>query len=158
MTLYIGFDPGLHGGIAVIGHPIEGTQARIMPVSGGEIDARTIGALICDIAYPGHNIVAVVEKVGAMPKQGVSSTFKFGKGYGTILGALGALGTRTELVTPQAWKKVILAGMGHEKADAIAWCRRAYPAVELVPPGCRVPHDGMADALCLAEYGRRAFP
>ena len=33
-------------------------------------------------------------------------------------------------------------------------CRRAFPGVSLVPPGCRVPHDGLAGALCLLEYGR----
>jgi crossover junction endodeoxyribonuclease RuvC len=158
MTIYIGFDPGLHGGVAVI-YPGGAAEAYPMLVSGGEIDARAIAVEIGSIEDNNQGpVVAIVEKVGAMPKQGVSSTFKFGKGYGTILGVLGALGIRTELVTPQAWKKVILAGMGHEKADAIAWCRRAYPAVDLVPPGCRVPHDGMAESLAIADYGRRMFP
>lgn len=106
----------------------------------------------------GDTAIAVMEKVGAMPKQGVVSTFRFGQGYGTILGVLGALGIRCELVTPQRWKAAILAGTARDKAAAIAWCRRAYPGVPLRrTERCTTDHDGMADALCLAEYGRRSF-
>jgi crossover junction endodeoxyribonuclease RuvC len=86
-----------------------------------------------------------------------------------------------ELVTPQAWKKVVLPGLIPAKAKlppdataaqkkaasaankkagkdaAIGWCRRAYPSVSLIPEGCRVPHDGIADSLCIAEYARLKF-
>lgn len=156
--IYLGFDPGLSGGLAVIdANGNAGTW--VMPVSGDEIDARALGVWVWgEVLKADSACIATVEKVGAMPKQGLASTFKFGKGYGTILGVLGALGVRCELVTPQAWKKVILAGTNHDKDAAVAWCRRAYPHVNLMrTPRCTSPHDGMADALCLAEYGRRAF-
>jgi len=92
-----------------------------------------------------------------MPKQGLSSTFTFGKGYGMIQGIMAALGVRYELVSPQKWKGVILAGTAKDKLAAIAWCRRAYPGADLVPRGCRVAHDGISDAICIAEYGRRTY-
>jgi crossover junction endodeoxyribonuclease RuvC len=60
--------------------------------------------------------LAVVEKVGAMPKQGVSSTFKFGAAYGSILGILAALKIRTILVSPTVWKGHFALGADKEKA------------------------------------------
>jgi crossover junction endodeoxyribonuclease RuvC len=156
-VIYLGFDPGLSGGLAALGLGV--STAHVMPVRGNEIDARAIGVWVWDHVLKNDSaVVACVEKVGAMPKQGLSSTFKFGKGYGTILGVLGALGVRCELVTPQAWKKVVLAGTDHSKDAAIAWCNRAYPQVSLLATErCRVPHDGMADALCIAEFARRFY-
>jgi crossover junction endodeoxyribonuclease RuvC len=155
--IWLGVDPGKSGGLASIddkGH----TEAFPMPIAGGEIAAHALGVWAC-----GHTIrhdssvLAIVEKVHAMPKQGVSSTFTFGVGYGKVLGVLGALGIRTHLVSPPAWKKLILADLPHDKDGAIAWCNRAFPRQALVLPGCRKPHDGMADALCLAEWGRRTL-
>lgn len=156
--IYLGFDPGLSGGWAAI--PDQGpVKAGIMPVSGDQIDARALGIFVWgEVLKHDSAVVACVELVGAMPKQGLSSTFKFGKGYGTILGVLGALGVRTELVTPQKWKSVVLAGTAKDKDAAIAWCRRAYPSVNLLATErSRVPHDGIADAVAICEYGRRTF-
>lgn len=150
---YWGIDPGLKGGLALILPETGEVHAYPMPVAGDELDGGLLASGLR--RYPGG--VAVVEKVGAMPGQGLSSTFKFGKGYGTVLGVCAALGLRVELVTPQKWKGEVLAGTTKDKDAAVAYCRRVFPAVELVLPRCRVPHDGMADALCLAEYGRRTY-
>lgn len=159
--IFLGIDPGLKGGLAALKGPGEsGPTASFcpMPVSGGEVDARAIGIWLWDFALKNDNqVVVCVEKVGAMPKQGVVSTFTFGVGYGKILGAAGALGMRAELVTPQAWKKVVLAGTTKDKDAAVAYCMRAWPGLSLVLPGCRVPHDGCADALCIAEFARRTY-
>ena len=46
----------------------------------------------------------VVEDVHSMPKQGVSSVFKFGMGTGIIHGVAGALRLPLTLVTPNQWK------------------------------------------------------
>ena len=153
--IYLGVDPGLAGGVACI-YP-DRVEAFVMPVQGDEIHPHALGIWAAR-AQLLDNVIAVVEKVGAMPKQGLSSTFKFGKGYGTVLGVFGALGIRTELVPPQAWKKVVLAGTNHDKDAAVAWVARAYPQVNLLRTArCTTPHDGIADAVCLAEYGKRTF-
>jgi hypothetical protein len=80
-----------------------------------------------------------------MPGQGVASSFTFGTGYRQIQGLLAGRGIPFELVTPQAWKKLVLAGTTKDKDAAIAYCRRAFPDVALVLPRCRVSHDGIAD-------------
>jgi phage tail protein X len=146
----IAIDPGLHGAIAIL-HPDGSTTAHPMPLAGKELDLVTLAEQV-ETANPAW---IVIEKVGSMPGQGVASTFKFGCGYGSLLGIAAALRVPVELVTPQRWKARVLHGTAKDKASAIAFCRRAYPGVNLVPPRCRTPHDGIADAVCLLEYGRR---
>lgn len=148
--MILGIDPGLHGGVAALG---DRDLAVPMPTAGNEIDARSLAVIIMDLMPS----VVIAEKVGAMPGQGLSSTFKFGKGYGTIIGICAAYQIRLELVTPQRWKGEVLAGTARDKQAAIDYCTRAFPHVSLIPPRCRVAQDGLADALCLAEYGRRTY-
>jgi crossover junction endodeoxyribonuclease RuvC len=151
MTNLVAIDPGLKGAIAVLSDG--GISVHRMPIAGKDLDLPTIAAII-KAASPEW---IILEKVGAMPGQGVASTFKFGKGYGMIQGIAAAMEVALELTTPQRWKKVVLHGTTKDKAAAIAFCRRAFPTIPLVPKGCRVPHDGIADALCLLEYGRRTL-
>ncbi|GAA0567591.1 hypothetical protein ACFQH5_15765 [Halomonas salifodinae] len=149
--MIVGIDPGQTGGIAYIDDASGSSHAMPMPVTGREIDGHELAN-----ALRGRSIrTVIIEKVHAMPKQGVSSTFKFGMGFGLVIGVCEALGISYRLVTPQAWKKVVLAGTAKDKDAAISFVRRAYPSVDLTPGRKRVPHDGMADALCLAEYGRQ---
>lgn len=156
--IYLGFDPGLSGGVAAIDSTTKQVTAAPMPVTGGEVDARRVGEWVYRLALKAGEgqIIAVVEKVHSMPKQGIASTFKFGKGYGVLLGVLGAYCIRTELVPPEAWKRVVLAGAASGKEAAIEWCCR-NTGIALIQPGCRKPHDGIADAICIAEYGIRTF-
>lgn len=174
-SISVGVDPGLSGGIAILG----GASPVVvsMPVTGGDIDAHAIATLLrseCPVA----DTVVGVELVHAMPRQGVSSSFSFGKGFGIVLGVVASLGLRLELIQPNAWKKRVLAGLipqkkalpkdatAREKAAAsaehkrqskqaaIAWVRRAYPNVSLIEARCRTPNDGMAEAVCIAEFVR----
>lgn len=145
----IGIDPGQQGGIAYITD--HHAEAVPMPLSGKEINGHEVAEILKTKAIE----LVVVEKVHSMPKQGVASTFKFGMGYGMILGVLEALKLPYRMVTPQGWKGLILAGTAKDKDAAVNFVRRAYPGIDLTPGAKRVPHDGMADALCIAEWGRR---
>jgi crossover junction endodeoxyribonuclease RuvC len=149
----IGIDPGFEGGIAVIDSGVV-VAAEPMPVVGAkkpEIDAqRIVGLIRC---LDPHKAVAVIEKVGARPGQGVVSMFRFGEGVGVIRGILASFGVSVLRPTPQQWKKVVLAGTAKDKDAAIQLVRDRWPDVELIPKGKRVPHNGIADAVCLAEFG-----
>ena len=151
----IAIDPGKNGGIA--SRSVGVYSAQKMPLAGKEIDLNAIAHIVKET----HVDIIVVEKASAMSKggtpQGVVSMFTYGTGYGGLLGIAAALDIRIELVQPLAWKKVVLAGTPKDKDAAIAYCRRAFPQISLVPPKCRTPHDGMADALCILEYGVRTF-
>jgi len=156
----LGIDPGLDGAVAWI-FP-DRAEARIVPTlpagqsSKRRFDARAmVEYLQC---YPVE--LAILEAVSAAPVagrvQGTTSMFSFGRGLGLWEGILAALAIPHVAVTPQVWKKSILAGTARDKPAAIAFAQGFFPDVSLLPgPRCRVPHDGLADALCLAEYGRR---
>lgn len=163
--VFIGIDPGLKGGWAVISDPGDGILGNGKPANeacgfvatDGRVDGAYFAGMLTATASPIQDCLVILEKVHSLPKQGVASTFKFGVNYGIVLGVVASLGYRMELVTPQAWKKVILAGTQKDKDAAIAWAQRAYPNVSLIPPGCRKPSDGLADALAIAAYGQRTY-
>ena len=145
--LIIGIDPGQKGGVAWCGDD-EHVFAVPMPATRKQL----FDLLVSEAGEA--KIRAVVESAHSMPGQGVSSTFKFGKGCGEILGILTALGAEIIEPTPQAWKKIVLAGTDKSKAAAIQVAENLYPDIQLIPKGCRKPHDGMADAVCLMHYGK----
>lgn len=101
----------------------------------------------------GRPDLVVIEFVGVMPGQGGVSGFTFGKGAGKLVGMCEALNWRYIEVRPQAWKAIILKDTLKDKEAAISYCRHKHSYVELIPPRCRVPSDGIADSLCMADYG-----
>lgn len=145
MNIYIGIDPGISGALGVIGP--DGAYA--IPFDEDDyIDALRA----CTMAdYTPH---AIVEHVGAMPKQGVASTFKFGTNFGWIQGVLAALEIPYELVRPLKWKREF--SCTSDKNTSIAVAKRMFPTVSLLAtPRCKKPHDGMAEALLMACYAQR---
>lgn len=148
--IYIGIDPGQDGGFAIIRNDSITCQAWD---GGCFVDA--IRKAKQEMKHVLDTVV-VVEKVGAMPKQGVSSTFTFGKSAGFIEGVLTALEMPHQLVPPKEWKKEF--GLNSDKAKSIEVCKRLFPNVNLKrTERCKKDHDGMAEALLMAEYGRRLY-
>ena len=104
--------------------------------------------------YDMFSVSCVVEHVSAMPGQGVTSCFSFGQNFGFILGLLSAYDIPYELVRPQKWKR--LFSCTSDKNTSIAVAQRLFPGVDLRrTPRCLKPHDGVCEALLLAEYCRR---
>ena len=146
--IYIGIDPGKNGGIAFI-NPTHNYQL-VYPFS-EEVLLRELGA-----CYKDYDMKCVLEKVNAMPGQGVVSMFNFGQNYGFIQGVLKAYGIPYELVTPQKWKKEF--SCTSDKNTSIDVCKRLFPGVNLkATERCKKDHDGIAEALLIAEYGRRHY-
>ena len=129
-------DPGASGALAFFS-PVAGTLEIIdMPtveVKRGakmknEISPQMLAPLI-NARKPG---VAVLEKVGAMPGQGSSSMFQFGRGVGMVEGIVAALQIPIEYVTPQAWQK---AAVGlHQPCRLLEPLARCALALIGVPP------------------------
>lgn len=136
---YIGIDPGKSGGIAII-TPGGGTYAHKMP----ETD-RDLLDLLSEFSADDNR--AVLEQVHAMPGQGVTSTFTFGRGYGKLEMALCAALIPFETVTPQKWQKLMGCLTKGDKNVSKAAAQRLFPHL-------KVTH-AIADALLIAEYCRR---
>lgn len=154
--LYLGIDPGLRGGYAALWSNGAIAEARPLPHRDKHLNTRQLAHSLQNYAVNGRfgMLRAVVERVHAMPKQGVTSTFTFGMGFGAILGVLGALGIEAQLVEPTTWKKRILGAGPRDKAGAIGYVYATWPDAPLIQPRCRVAHDGVADALCIAQWAR----
>jgi crossover junction endodeoxyribonuclease RuvC len=142
----LGIDPGISGAVAFYFPAVpDRVVAEDMPVAGGAVDCATLAARIVQMAPD----LAIVERVGSMPGQGVSSTFKFGAAYGALHGILGALQIRTVLVTPQVWKKHFRLDSDKEKSRALALRTFAKTPEHFA----RKRDDGRAEAALLAVYG-----
>lgn len=149
--IYIGIDPGKNGGIAVMQTYIN----QIQKVGVKCYSDEDLLSILKD-AEECLQAVCYLENVHAMPKQGVSSTFNFGMNFGFIQGVLKAYGIPYELVTPQKWKKEF--SCTSDKNTSIEVCKRLFPNVNLkATERCKKDHDGMAEALLIAEYGRRHY-
>jgi crossover junction endodeoxyribonuclease RuvC len=96
----MGIDPGQSGGIALI----RGT-GKVLILETMPSTERDIWLLLKSLEELPHKVY--IEKVHAMPQQGVSSTFKFGVGYGGLRMALTAAGIPFDEVTPQLWQKAL---------------------------------------------------
>ena len=144
MSVYIGIDPGAKGGFAFISD----YGAVTFPWDDAEF-IRTLRTFPHDM-----ELIAFVEKVSAMPGNGVTGMFKFGKSAGFIEGVLSAMNIPYQLVPPQTWKKEY--SLNHDKDASITVCERLFPNVNLLrTERCTTKHDGMAEALLIAEYARR---
>jgi crossover junction endodeoxyribonuclease RuvC len=152
----LGIDPGQTGAIAILA---DGTPSGFidMPVmdrraGGHEINALDLAARLRGVLqrHPGAFVVAILEAVSAMPKQGVTSGFRFGESFGVVKGVLAALGIGYVLVPPQMWKKHLrLTGCDKDAARTLVIQR--FP--EAAPSMTRKKDVGRADALLLAHWG-----
>ena len=146
MKTYIGIDPGKSGALALL---TEDGQCTVVPFNESAYTAILKAA-------SGPSSVCCLEKVGAMPGQGVVSMFNFGHNLGYIEGLLQAFDIPYQLVPPQTWKKEFC--VTSDKNTSIEVCRKLFPHVCLLPTArSRKPSDGMAEAMLMAEYARRRF-
>lgn len=151
--IYIGIDPGANGGIALITVEPSAETVEAIPY-----DSEKLVNICFEIANTTGElkIITCLEKVGAMPGQGVTSMFNFGKNVGFIEGVLSANYIPYQTVPPQKWKKEY--SISSDKNKSIEVCKKLFPNVNLKrTERCAKDHDGMVEALLLAEYGRRNF-
>ena len=144
----IGIDPGISGAIAILQDDDSLINVYDMPIMAGTGKRQQVNASELVKILSQANGISYVERVSAMPGQGVSSMFSFGTSYGIVLGVLAALQIPVVLVTPQRWKKI--AGLtGKEKDMARTLAQQLYPEAALG----RKRDIGRADAILIARFG-----
>jgi len=151
MSYVIGIDPGISGAISVFGAVtlFDVIDMPTLEVDSGKTKKRHISAAgLRDIleGYPNHHVV--IEKVGAMPGQGVTSMFNFGRSAGIIEGVVAALRMPHTYVTPATWTKAVGRAAGKDASR--------MRAMELFPSKAdlfkRAKDDGRADAALIAYW------
>lgn len=160
MIYYIGIDPGMReAGVGVIdgeGRFVMGKRlSNWTPHEFKDLIVSLVDGML-DVFYDVDlTIVAAIEKVGAMRKQGIASTAKFMKATGIMIGVLVGLDIPFVEVAPQTWRKIspILATKKEEtptekKRKSLEYIQNRFPEAKLSK---QVEHN-IADALCIAEW------
>jgi crossover junction endodeoxyribonuclease RuvC len=105
----LGVDPGVRGGLAIVaindGAAPQLIDAIDIPVTGvgakERVDVLAIRAWVT-AHQPQH---ASIERAQAMPKQGASSGFKYGRAVGAIEAVLACCEIPMTIIEPTTWKK-----------------------------------------------------
>jgi crossover junction endodeoxyribonuclease RuvC len=155
-VIYIlGIDPGNQGALALIREDRQLVTVEDMPIvpleKRRQVSAALAWGLVARIA--GHAlgpIHCVIEKVGAMPKDGAVSAFAFGRGVGVLEGILAAREIPLERVAPNRWK-ARMGLTGQNKSASRAKVIERYP--QHASLFARKKDDGRAEAVLLALWG-----
>jgi len=160
-NLIIGIDPGLNGAVAIIdGDSGELVEVYDMPTFNTPSKSRKQGFLshldvhaLSSFLDPWAPYVkfAVLEEPGAMPNQGLGSTFRFGHVCGAIHGVLAGHYMTVIPVKPGAWK--LAMGLGAAKTAAREATDKIYPQHKNLWK--RVKDADRSEAILLCQYGAR---
>ena len=149
--LILGIDPGSTGGLAVIKNTnntlpqiILALRMPTITIYGKKIiDTKKIAAELRN-----HPIdVSIIEKVHAMPRQGVTSSFQFGRSFGGIEALSYLFSKRVDYIAPAVWKKSL--GLGPSKKDSLDLARLKFGTLDLWKIKS---NDGIAEAALLTLF------
>ena len=149
--IIMGLDPGSSGGISILE-----TKKNKLPKIIFFMKMPTVsmyGKKIIDTIKLKHTIakfqidVSIIEKVHAMPRQGVTSSFQFGRSFGALEALAYLLSKRVDYVAPAVWKKYL--GIGSSKQDSLDMARLKFGNKEVWE---KKSNDGIAEASLLALY------
>ncbi len=152
----LGIDPGIRGGLAIVSAN-DGARGMVVdaadiPVIGSGAKERVDVAAIRKWISRYKPALVVIERAQAMPRQGSSSGFKYGRAVGSIEAAIVLCAVPIEIIEPTAWKRFWhLPGKDKE--------RTRQKALELFPAAhsllARKCDHGRAEAALIALFGIR---
>jgi crossover junction endodeoxyribonuclease RuvC len=147
MKRTMGIDPGAGGALALL----DGDRlihAADMPTIMVKGRAKVMPSGVVDLVVNWKPDQIVLEDVAAMPGQGVTSMFSFGRGVGILEGVIAALGYPLVMVRPATWKRA--AGVPADKDAARLMATRLWP--DHANLFARKKDDGRAEAALLARW------
>ncbi len=171
--IYIGIDPGLDGAVAIINDSKEIT-VKITPTIGKtnkQIDLKKFHEIFEYL--PTNDIMCVIEDVHAIFGCSAGSTFSFGQAFMAPKAICMCARIQHTLVQPKKWQEVMHEGIpimykplkeGQKiptkdtKAMSLMALNRLFPNFDArVSTKAKNPHDGIVDAVLIAEYCRRMY-
>jgi crossover junction endodeoxyribonuclease RuvC len=150
--MILAIDPGAKGALAFLdiekGELVIVDMPTVEVKRGNKVKVEISPQMVAAEIKARSPRAAVLERVGAMPGQGVSSMFQFGRGVGMLEGVLAAMQIPVTYVTPQRWQKD--AGVRGGKDAGRARASELFPAyADLFK---RVKDDGRADAALMCWW------
>lgn len=158
MKVRIGIDPGANG--ACIALFEDGT---VNGIRFGKCTHKEIWCFLEELSF--HEAFCVMEQTGAMPGQGVTSMFSFGRNTGLLIGMLVASGIPYEERVPRVWQKALgitprfipKKGESGTEESKTEFKKRLKQKAEQLYPSHKITTD-TADATLIAEFCRRLYP
>ena len=153
----VGIDPGLTGGIAVISGATSTVVIEAMPVAAHEVDFVRLAFVLRSLNAE-QNAHVFLERAQAFSKMGIVSAFNYGASYWGIRAICATLKIPYTLVAPAKWHRALIVGKdGSPKDRALRTCLQLFPDVDLIIGKGKKCHEGVVDALLVAEFGRRVL-
>lgn len=165
---YLGIDPGLNGGWAVVSGDRIRYKMAMPTISFTTADDKTKteldreGILSFLATLPAHTHVAI-EKQAAFRGQNITSSCTICRNYGILLMALSAAHMYITEVPSDIWQDhfgivSVKEGLGTTKEQAFHIAQRLYPNVDFrKSERSRIVHDGIVDATLIATYCQSLF-
>lgn len=164
MRYYVGIDPGAKGGVAIIDNKEKTLSSfRIQ-------DDNEKCTLICEaLKNIAEDATVAIEDLHALWGASASSTFTFGLNVGFWHGVCNAFSIPFKTITPCTWQEAIshppkrtyisklLPPKTKRALQAVhkaAIKAASITAANKIFPTASITHDGVADAVCIAEYLR----
>lgn len=161
----IGIDIGKKGAIVVLAkQPWTNAIDPIpMPMIGDQVDYHQVFEILS--RYKGTDCHVIFEKLGVIFGTGKSTAFSMGYQSGAIEMACISLGLSYTKVPAKQWQKEMFQGVEEitkqgkssrdTKAMALIAAKRLFPDYRLTIGRATTPHDGVVDALLMADYCKR---
>ncbi len=159
--LIIGIDPGISGSICFLEDGIIKDVLEMPTMTEGKKNKKQVNGsqIFNEISfriktYEKKNIKVVIEKVSAMPGQGVTSMFNFGQSFGILKGICSAMQLPIYFVRPAKWKKYF--NLINSEKDA-----SRTRAIEIFPYFSsnlsKKKDSNKADAILIASYFHETY-
>lgn len=133
--LILGIDPGLTGALAILDAEtlfivdildVPTYHTKTSSRKSGKVSNIDMFSLVSSLRpYKERIIMAIIEEPGAMPGQGLGSTFKFGKVCGQLEGIIAGLDIPIHPIKPSVWKLAL--GLEASKDSTLSEVKRLYP-------------------------------
>jgi crossover junction endodeoxyribonuclease RuvC len=138
-SYFVGIDPGVSGGIAVVNRRGRVIWVKRMPATPSELVAT-----MREVPTPA---MVLVEYVRSRPRQASQAVFKFGRGFGRLESAIAAADLPSKFITPKVWQTKMECLTQGDKNISKARAAGLFPL--------HVVTHAIADALLLAECCRQ---
>jgi hypothetical protein len=168
MRKYIGIDIGKSGAYYILGEDGSEIDRGPVPMIKKEVDYHALNVLLQP--YDMFNGMVVFEKLGVIFGSSKKTAFSMGYQAGAIEMCCIANNLIYTMVLAKKWQEHMFQGQTkifkkgikgplNTKAMALIAAKRLFPKTNLLmTERSTVPHDGLVDALLMAEYARRKFP
>jgi crossover junction endodeoxyribonuclease RuvC len=154
LKLIVGIDPGVRGGLALVeindGAAPVLVDAIDIPVTGVSAKERVDVLAIRNWIMAHQPQHAFIERAQAMPKQGASSGFKYGRATGAIEAVITCCEIPLTIIEPSVWKKVHHL-RGGDKEGARQRALQLFPAAHVLL--ARKMDHGRGEAALIALAG-----